>query len=48
MCQLETEPGQNGERSGATGSGAACSGERFGECFSFATELHREAFLTMR
>ena len=46
--EFEAQPRQHRERPGAAGGGTSCSGERFGQCLAFATELHREAFLTMR
>ena len=46
--QLEAHPGQHRECAGTAGGGATCSGERLGEGFAFATELHSVAFLTMR
>ena len=46
--QLETQARQHGQRAGAAGGGTAGSGQRFGQDFTFATELHRVAFLDMR
>ena len=46
--EFEAQARQHRERPGAASGGASCSGERFGKRFTFATELHREAFLTMR
>ena len=46
--EFEAQPRQHRQCPGSTGSSSSCSGERFGKSFAFATELHREAFLTMR
>ena len=46
--EFEAQARQHRECTGSTGSSTSCGGERFSKCFAFATELHREAFLTMR
>ena len=46
--ELETQPRQHRECPGSASGRSSCSGERFGQGLAFATELHRETFLTMR
>ena len=46
--ELEAQTRQHRQCAGAAGGGTAGGGQRFGQRLTFATELHRVAFLTMR